>query len=154
MVTDSNIDCFIEICNHKSIGNYVLDVFKESSPSSSSVPPLLNVIARDAELDKFYSFIKDSYELGSKLDYAAISPIASKDLPHLSNVRLPQYSWNHTTSYWSEPKMSENFRSGVERLCSASIDTYGKNILIDLAVDKYLTDHTIRVFSLPLGFAA
>lgn len=141
---NDEIDYFIEIANHKSIGNIVLDVYKEVFPSGT-VPKVLNCVMRDKpEVETYKNFLKHSYELGSEINWHNLLPLPSSTTNQcLSNIRLPMYSWNHDTSLWSETKVSENFRAG-KVMNSSSLSNIGKSLAIDLNTDTFLADHVIN----------
>lgn len=136
-----DIDYFIEVANHPSIGSIVLDVYKEVFPSANPLKAL-NCVSRDkSDVDTFKQFLKNAYAYGSELDWLKIQQETSKS--HLSNVRLPLYPWNHDTSLWAETKTSENYRQG-KITTSSSLSNVGKSLSLDINTDAFLADHVIN----------
>lgn len=105
-----------------------VNVLIEIGPHSALAGPIKQILQADPKLkdtDIAYSSalvrkadaIKTTLDLagklvtaGHRLNFSAVNrPVAQKDVGVL--VDLPPYTWNHSTSYWAEPRRSKVFRN-------------------------------------------
>jgi acyl transferase domain-containing protein/NADPH:quinone reductase-like Zn-dependent oxidoreductase len=148
-----------------------VDFFLELGPHSALSAPLKQIIQADVKLkaaDIEYASVlvrnKDAIScaldamaklasLNYSMNFESINrqEVANKRSPRLL-VDLPPYSWNHTRSYWAEPRMSKTYRHrksprtdllGVADSVACSFEPRWRNYL-RVSEIPWLMDHKIQ----------
>ena len=134
---------FLEVGPHGALAGPARQIFAKASAS----PPYASAMSRNEDcVESFLTAVGKLFELNVPIDYAAVAP-GGTCLPD-----LPRYPWNHDTEYWSESRMSYEWRHpkfakhpllGRLQLESTSLEPSFRNLLsIDDA--PWIRDHKIE----------
>jgi NADPH:quinone reductase-like Zn-dependent oxidoreductase len=109
----ASVDCLVEIGPHSALSGPVKQILQTNVKLSAADISYLSILTRNKDAVK--SALGAASSLVSKnypLDIGAINfakGAATQRQPRLL-VDMPPYRWNHTRSYWAEPRLSKAFR--------------------------------------------
>ncbi|PLB36893.1 putative polyketide synthase [Aspergillus candidus] len=147
-----SIDCLLEIGPHSALAAPIRQILQHNKKLSEANIRYYSALSRTRDatattLDMAASLACSGYPV----NFQAINdPSPSKNPSVL--VDLPTYSWNHSRSYWAEPRISKAFRSrkhprtnllGVVDRGSCPFEPRWKNFL-RVSEDPWLADHKIQ----------
>ncbi|KAJ5503703.1 Acyl transferase/acyl hydrolase/lysophospholipase [Penicillium fimorum] len=109
-----SVDCLIEIGPHAALSGPIKQILQEDAKLNAANISYISILMRKANaattsLDAAATLASLNYPI----DFGAINrPMGTKRSrkPQLL-VDLPTYAWNHTRSYWAEPRLSKTYRN-------------------------------------------
>ena len=133
---------FVEIGPHSTLAGPIQQICAAADISSNYVPTMLR--ERDC-IESILSAYGQLYQMGITFDFGTIAE------PSKILTDLPTYSWDHSTPYWNESRLSHDWRFREfgyhvllgERVAeSSSIAPSWRNTL-NLDQQRWLTDHKL-----------
>jgi acyl transferase domain-containing protein/NADPH:quinone reductase-like Zn-dependent oxidoreductase len=119
-----SVDCLIEIGPHAALSGPIKQILQADEKLNSADINYISVLRRKANaLTTVLSAVATLASLNYPVDFGAINrPVGIKKsrTPQLL-VDVPSYVWNHTRSYWTEPRLSKMYRNRS----SARVDLLG-----------------------------
>lgn len=147
-----SIDCLLEIGPHSALAAPIKQILQHNKKLSEANIYYYSALSR--KIDAISTTLDMAASLacsGYPVNFQAINdPSPSRDPCVL--VDLPTYSWNHSRSYWAEPRISKAFRDrkhprknllGVVDRGSCPFEPRWKNFL-RVSEDPWLADHKIQ----------
>ena len=134
---------FLEIGPHSTLAGPLRQICREAKLPCTYIPTMLR---SDHSTETLLAAFGQLYQQGLNVDFQKLIP--SGKVLH----DLPAYPWDHTASFWSESRVSKDWRSrpfGHHALLgqrvpeSTSIDPCWR-VLIDLEDEPWLYDHKVR----------
>lgn len=106
---DLRIDACIEIGRHSALAGPFKQICQKLSPETK--PEYYPTILRNENsLEKMLPLACNLFCYGWKMDLAALNfPYDNAACQVL--LDLPPYAWNHTTQYWHEGRLAQNYRN-------------------------------------------
>ncbi|KAJ5788763.1 Acyl transferase/acyl hydrolase/lysophospholipase [Penicillium paradoxum] len=109
-----SVDCLIEIGPHSALAGPIKQILQADAKLRSADIAYVSILKRKSNavttaLDAVATLTSINYSI----DFSAVNrPKGTKGAhtPHLL-VDLPTYPWNHTRSYWAEPRLSKMYRN-------------------------------------------
>lgn len=109
-----SLDCLLEVGPHSALSGPIKQILEADTKLSTAEIVYCSVLSRKTHaVTTAFNAIATLASLNYPLDFEAINrPKGGCDErePQLL-VDLPPYSWNHTRSYWAEPRLSKMFRN-------------------------------------------
>ncbi|KAF2878487.1 hypothetical protein BDV95DRAFT_624920 [Massariosphaeria phaeospora] len=134
---------FLEIGPHGALAGPARQIFAQASAS----PPYFSAMSRNEHcVESYLSAVGKLFELNIPLAYAVVFP------ERTCLQDLPRYPWNHESEYWSESRMSYEWRYpkfakhpllGRRQLECTSLEPSFRNML-NLDDAPWLRDHMIQ----------
>lgn len=110
----ANVDCVLEIGPHSALAGPVKQILEADVKLKAADIVYASVLSRRSNaVTSVLAAMSTLASLNYAIDFAAINfPSKHQDrrAPRLL-VDLPPYSWNHSRSYWAEPRLSKMFRN-------------------------------------------
>ncbi|KAJ5021191.1 hypothetical protein J3E71DRAFT_186571 [Bipolaris maydis] len=108
-----NVDFLVEIGPHSALAGPIKEIIQ--SDPKLRVADIMYASALVRKVDAVRTVLDLAGKLsaiGYQVNYAAMNrPTADHNASVL--VDLPSYTWNHSTSYWAEPRRSKAFRNRI-----------------------------------------
>jgi acyl transferase domain-containing protein/threonine dehydrogenase-like Zn-dependent dehydrogenase len=109
-----SVNCLIEIGPHSALAGPIKQILKADAKLNSADITYLSILSRNSNaVTSALGAVATLAALNYPIDFGAInSPkgIKKSRTPQLL-VDLPTYPWNHTRSYWAEPRLSKMYRN-------------------------------------------
>lgn len=109
--TAPTVNTLIEIGPHAALAGPIRQIVQADAKLKDGPIEYLSALVRKSDA------VKTAFEIASKLivrGYPIAFPALNRPTGHGSRnllVDLPSYSWNHSESYWAEPRISTVFRN-------------------------------------------
>lgn len=109
-----SVDCLIEIGPHSALAGPVRQIIRADTKLSSADIAYVSMLTRNANaVTTAVNAVATLASLNYPVNFGAINrptqPVGQGQLDVL--VDLPPYSWDHTRSYWAEPRLSKMYRN-------------------------------------------
>lgn len=147
-----SIDFLIEIGPHSALAGPIKQIIKADSKLSIADITYGSVLIRKSDaVATALALATSLVTSGCSLAFDAINRPSKHRDPQLL-VDLPPYPWNHSRSYWAEPRMSKAFRGrrcpradilGVSDTMSCPFEPRWRNFL-RVSEIPWLSDHKIQ----------
>ncbi|KAJ5206570.1 Acyl transferase/acyl hydrolase/lysophospholipase [Penicillium cf. griseofulvum] len=109
-----SVDCLLEIGPHAALSGPIKQILQADEKLNSADINYISVLTRKANaVTTVLSAVATLASLNYPVDFGAINrPVGIKKtrIPQML-VDLPSYAWNHTRSYWTEPRLSKMYRN-------------------------------------------
>ncbi|KAJ5374373.1 Acyl transferase/acyl hydrolase/lysophospholipase [Penicillium concentricum] len=109
-----SVDCLVEIGPHAALSGPIKQILQADAKLNSADISYISILTRKANaVTTALGAAATLASLNYPIDFGAINrPIGTKKsrTPQLL-VDLPTYAWNHTRSYWAEPRLSKMYRN-------------------------------------------
>ncbi|KGO58805.1 Acyl transferase/acyl hydrolase/lysophospholipase [Penicillium expansum] len=109
-----SVDCLIEIGPHSALSGPIKQVLQADAKLNAADITYISILTRKVSaVTTALGAVAKLTSLNYPIDLTAINrPVGTEisSTPQLL-VDLPTYAWNHTRSYWAEPRMSKMFRN-------------------------------------------
>lgn len=109
-----SVDCIIEIGPHAALSGPIKQVLKADAKLNAAEIAYISILTRKTNaVTTALGAVATLASLNYPIDFGAINrPMGAKksSTPQLL-VDLPTYAWNHTRSYWAEPRLSKMYRN-------------------------------------------
>lgn len=111
-----SVDCLLEIGPHSALAGPIKQIIQDDPKLRTADITYLSMLSRRTHAVS--SALYAAFTLGTMsypIDFEAINFPKGVELtrkPRLL-VDIPSYRWNHTRSYWAEPRMSRTYRNRV-----------------------------------------
>ncbi|KAJ5142544.1 Acyl transferase/acyl hydrolase/lysophospholipase [Penicillium bovifimosum] len=109
-----SVDCLIEIGPHSALAGPIKQILKADAKLNSADITYLSILTRNSNaVTSALGAVATLAAMNYPIDFGAINRpkgIKTTRTPQLL-VDLPTYPWNHTRSYWAEPRLSKMYRN-------------------------------------------
>lgn len=109
-----SVDFLLEIGPHSALSSPIKQIIQEDTKLRIADITYFSILSRkDDAVSSALRAVSQLATMSYPLDFKAINFPRKDELarkPRLL-VDMPSYRWNHTRSYWAEPRMSKTFRS-------------------------------------------
>ncbi|KAJ5572354.1 Acyl transferase/acyl hydrolase/lysophospholipase [Penicillium sp. DV-2018c] len=109
-----SVDCLVEIGPHSALAGPIRQILKADAKLNSADITYLSILTRNSNaVTSALGAVSTLATMNYPIDFGAINRpegIKENHMPQLL-VDLPTYSWNHTRSYWAEPRLSKMYRN-------------------------------------------
>jgi acyl transferase domain-containing protein/NADPH:quinone reductase-like Zn-dependent oxidoreductase len=150
-----SVDCLIEIGPHSALSGPIKQIIQDDPKLRTANITYLSILSRknhavSSALHAASTLARMSYPL----DFEAINfqrDVEFTRKPRLL-VNMPSYRWNHTKSYWAEPRMSKAYRNresprtdllGAPDIMACPFERRWRNYLRAAEI-PWLQDHRIQ----------
>jgi acyl transferase domain-containing protein len=107
------VGILVEIGPHSALSGPIRDILKSDiNLSASSISYIPSLIRNKDAVKTCQDLAGKLFEKGYEIDFAALNQRASRKSPEVL-IDLPPSAWNHTTSYWHEPRVSKTYRNRI-----------------------------------------
>lgn len=149
-----SIDYLVEIGPHSALAGPIKQTIKADSKLSTADIQYGSVLVRKTDaVASALSLTASLATSGCSLAFDAINrPLGTLYQDTQLLVDLPPYAWNHSKSYWAEPRLSKTFRGrkyprmeliGVSDAMSCPLEPRWRNF-IRVSEIPWLSDHKIQ----------
>lgn len=109
-----SVDCLIEVGPHAALSGPIKQVLQADAKLNAVDITYISLLTRKANaVTTALGAVATLASLNYPISFSAINrPMGTKEgsTPQLL-VNLPTYAWNHTRSYWAEPRLSKMYRN-------------------------------------------
>ncbi|KAJ5187895.1 hypothetical protein N7449_010889 [Penicillium cf. viridicatum] len=109
-----SVDCLIEVGPHAALSGPIKQVLQADAKLNAADITYISILTRKANaVTTALGAVATLASLNYPISFSAINrPMGTKEgsTPQLL-VNLPTYAWNHTRSYWAEPRLSKTYRN-------------------------------------------
>ncbi|KAJ5412660.1 uncharacterized protein N7487_007019 [Penicillium crustosum] len=109
-----SVDCLVEIGPHAALSGPIKQVLQADAKLNAADITYISILMRKANaVTTALGAVATLASLNCPIVFSAINrPTEAKEgsKPQLL-VNLPTYAWNHTKSYWAEPRLSKMYRN-------------------------------------------
>ncbi|CAG8893432.1 unnamed protein product [Penicillium egyptiacum] len=111
-----SVDCLIEIGPHAALSGPIKQVLQADAKLNAADIAYIGILTRKANaVTTALGAVATLASLNYPINFGTINrPAVTKkgSIPQLL-VNLPTYAWNHTRSYWAEPRLSKMYRNRI-----------------------------------------
>ncbi|PWY81670.1 polyketide synthase [Aspergillus sclerotioniger CBS 115572] len=147
-----NVDFLVEIGPHAALSGPIKQIMKgDSRLDTADITYASALVRKHQAVVTILTMVATLACSGLPVDFRTINEPDPSYEPHLI-VDLPSYPWNHSRSYWAEPRLSKVFRNrkyprtdilGVQDIMSSPFEPRWRNI-IRVSEIPWLMDHRIQ----------
>ncbi|CAI7660617.1 unnamed protein product [Penicillium glandicola] len=109
-----SVDCLVEIGPHAALSGPIKQIIQADTKLNGADITYISILTRKTNaVTTALGAVTTLASLNYPIDFSAINrPIGTEKnrTPQLL-VDLPTYAWNHTRSYWAEPRLSKMYRN-------------------------------------------
>ncbi|EKV11465.1 Polyketide synthase, putative [Penicillium digitatum PHI26] len=109
-----SVDCLLEIGPHAALSGPIKQVLQADAKLNAADIVYISILTRKVNaVTTALGAVATLVSLNYPIDFSAINrPMGTEfsSAPQLL-VNLPTYAWNHTRSYWAEPRLSKMYRN-------------------------------------------
>jgi NADPH:quinone reductase-like Zn-dependent oxidoreductase/malonyl CoA-acyl carrier protein transacylase/ubiquinone/menaquinone biosynthesis C-methylase UbiE len=110
----ASVDCLIEIGPHSALSGPIKQIIRADTKLSSADISYISLLTRNANsVTTAMGAAAALASLNYPVNFEAINRPHMASHRHKPNllVDIPPYSWNHTRTYWAEPRLSKMYRN-------------------------------------------
>ncbi|RAK99944.1 putative polyketide synthase [Aspergillus ibericus CBS 121593] len=147
-----NVDFLLEIGPHAALSGPIKQTLKgDSRLDTADIMYISALMRKHQAVATILTMVAILACSGLPVNFRGINEPDPSHEPHLI-VDLPSYPWNHSRSYWAEPRLSKVFRNrkyprtdilGVQDVMSSPFEPRWRNI-IRVSETPWLMDHRIQ----------
>lgn len=151
-LTSSNL---IEIGPHKALSGPVKQALADVKIDDLSYRYIPTLIRAEDSVRSLMEMASSLFRSGSDLDMAAVASLTISKTPPPTLLRdLPPYHWNHTTTYWTESRLSSEYRCRKHpphdllgsRIVTSPDSQPSWRMMLSIETLPWLKDHVVDTF--------
>lgn len=107
----SSINTIVELGPHSALAGPIKQIIQgDKRLMEMSIQYQSVLVRKSSAIDTAYALASKLWLMGCPVDLGVCNKSASEVTPKVL-ADLPPYAWNHSNSYWAEPRISKTFRN-------------------------------------------